>query len=91
MNICKACGANNLDTDLQCKECGSALPVKEQNRKKKEKKITRTAQPRFRLSGKSLVIFLGAVAVVAAIAAAIAMAESESNGIKFRVVPFKRK
>ena len=29
--------------------------------------------------------------VVAAIAAAIAMAESESNGIKFRVVSFKRK
>lgn len=29
--------------------------------------------------------------VVAAIAAAIAMAESESNGIKFRVVSFKRR
>lgn len=29
--------------------------------------------------------------VIAAIAAAIAMAESESNGIKFRVVSFKRR
>ena len=71
MNICKMCGASNLDTDLQCRECGSALPPKDLRRKKKEKKMTRTAQPRFRLSGKSLVIFLGAVAVVAAIAAGV--------------------
>ena len=31
------------------------------------------------------------VGIVAAIAAAIAMAESESEGIKFRVVSFRRR
>ncbi|MBQ8371992.1 MAG: OadG family protein [Clostridia bacterium] len=55
------------------------------------KKPAKEAEPAPVLNTKVAPVYNESEEIVAVIAAAIAMAESESGGIKFRVVSFKRK